>query len=57
MQLTTKNIETLRLPDSKTDHTFWDDEVSGLGVRIRLNGSRKFIYRYRIGDCAAMRRA
>jgi integrase len=49
MTLTTKTIDTLRLPDGKTDHTFWDDVVSGLGVRIRLNGSRKFIYRYRIG--------
>jgi len=49
MGLTTRTIETLRLPDGKTDHTFWDDVVSGLGVRIRLNGSRKFIYRYRIG--------
>jgi integrase len=49
MTITTKTIDTLRLPEGKTDHTFWDDEVSGLGVRIRVNGSRKFIYRYRIG--------
>jgi hypothetical protein len=30
------------------DHVKWDDQISGLGLRVR-NGKESYIYRYRIG--------
>src|SRR5262249_24013905 len=32
------------------ERDFWDEEIPGFCLRIREGGSRKFFYRYRIGD-------
>jgi hypothetical protein len=31
------------------DTVFWDDDVSGFGLRVRDSGTRTWIYRYRVG--------
>jgi hypothetical protein len=45
-----KNTAALQLPIGKTDFVCWDDEVGGLGIRIRGGGSRTWLFRYRIGN-------
>jgi len=50
MLLAAKSIDTLKLQAGKSDQTFWDDELTGFGLRVRDNGSRKFVFRYRVGS-------
>jgi len=40
----------LKLPAGITDTVFWDDDISGFGLRVRESGTRTWIYRYRIGN-------
>jgi integrase len=49
MQLTQARVQELVLPANKTDHIVFDDECPGLGVRVRLGGSRTWVYQYQIG--------
>jgi hypothetical protein len=50
MKFTEKNIAKLSLPAGKLDHVVWDDDVVGLGIRLRDGGSRRWVYRYRVGS-------
>ena len=51
MKLTTvKKVEGIQLPPGKTDHIEFDDDIPGLGLRIREGGSRTWIFQYRIGS-------
>src|SRR5450631_2489238 len=50
MKLTAKGVRALALPDGKTDHLFWDDEIPGLGLRLRAGGSRNWVFQYSLGD-------
>lgn len=50
MKLTAKSISTLKLPAGKTDHLEWDDEIPGLGLRLRAGGSRNWVFQYALGD-------
>src|SRR5262249_41651907 len=49
MKLTAKGIRGLKLPTGKTDHLYWDDEIIGLGLRLRDGGSRNWIFQYQFG--------
>jgi integrase len=49
MKLTQTSLPKLSLPSGKTDAIFFDDELPGLGVRVRAGGSRKFVVDYRQG--------
>jgi integrase len=49
MKLTLKSVATVRLPQGKTDHVYFDDDIGGFGLRIRQAGSRTWVYRYRVG--------
>jgi integrase len=49
MKLTDTKIAGLKLDRGETDKIFFDDEISGFGVRLRDGGSRKFVLHYRIG--------
>jgi integrase len=40
----------LRLEQGQTDRVWWDEDISGFGIRVRDGGSRTWIYRYRIGS-------
>ena len=46
MKLDAKALN-LTLPDDKTDKIFWDEELSGFGLRIRAGGNRSWIAQYR----------
>jgi integrase len=50
MKLTAKTIQTLELPPGKTDVLFWDDDIPGLGIRIRAGGSRSWVFQYALGE-------
>src|SRR5262245_12819053 len=50
MRLTAKTIDALKLPEGKADHTYWDEGLTGFGLRIRESGARKFIFWYRAGS-------
>jgi integrase len=46
MQLTAKSVRELPLPEGKSDHVYWDDTITGLGLRIRASGARVLIFQY-----------
>jgi integrase len=50
MRLTDKATTHLRLEQGETDRVWWDEDISGFGIRLRDGGSRTWIYRYRIGS-------
>jgi integrase len=50
MKFTVKNTGELQLPAGSNDHVWWDDDITGLGIRLRAGGTRNWIYRYRIGS-------
>ena len=50
MKLTQTKIQRLALDSGKTDQIFFDDELTGFGLRIREGGSRKFVVHYRQGS-------
>ena len=45
-----EEIRELELPAGKTDHLFWDDDIPGLGLRVRAGGSRNWVFQYALGD-------
>jgi integrase len=49
MKLTQPIVNGLVLPTGKNDHTYWDDDIPGFGVRLRAGGSKVWVYRSRIG--------
>jgi integrase len=50
MRFTTANVRALALPAGKSEAIFWDDDIPGLGVRLREGGSRNFVFQYKLGD-------
>lgn len=50
MKLTAKSIQSLKLRAGKSDHLHWDDEIPGLGLRLRAGGSRNWVFQYALGD-------
>jgi integrase len=50
MKFTVKNTGEVQLPAGSNDHVWWDDDITGLGIRLRAGGTRNWIYRYRIGS-------
>src|SRR5262245_19125608 len=49
MKLTQATIARLVLPAGKSEAIFFDEDLSGFGVRLRAGGSRKFIVQYTLG--------
>lgn len=49
MKLTAKEIRNLKLPEGKSEHFFWDDEIPGFGARRRAGGSLTAVFQYAIG--------
>jgi integrase len=53
MKLTTASVAQLiaqpTLPDGKSDHIEFDDDVVGWGLRLRSGGRPTWIYQYRVG--------
>jgi hypothetical protein len=48
MKLDSKTVAEATLPPGSADHIFWDDDVTGFGLRLRAGGSRSFVLQYRI---------
>jgi integrase len=46
MRLTAKNVRDLPLPEGKADHIFWDESITGFGLRVRASGARVLIFQY-----------
>src|SRR5271166_1848554 len=49
MKLTTATIQKLKLPPGAADKIFFDDGLSGFGLRVREGGKRTWDAQYRIG--------
>ena len=49
MKLTQPMISKLALPHGKSDAIFFDDDMPGLGLRLRSGGKRSWIFQYGIG--------
>lgn len=43
MKLTASNVRTLTVPPGKSEAVFFDDDVSGFGVRVKASGARSFV--------------
>jgi integrase len=48
MRLTTTSIRTLSLPEGAADKTFFDDDLAGFGLRLRVAGGQAWIVQYAI---------
>lgn len=48
MKLTPSAVAALTLPDGIDDKIFFDDDLKGLGVRLRRSGSRSLVLQYAI---------
>ena len=53
MKLTAKGIRALELPDGKSDHLFWDDEIPRFSLRLRDRGNPRI---HRLSASALSRR-
>jgi integrase len=49
MQLTAATIRTLALPAGVSDKTYFDDDLSGFGLRLRAGGAARWIVMYERG--------
>jgi integrase len=49
MKLTKSTIRALALPEGVSDHTFFDDDVPGFGLRLRASGAKRWVVQYNIG--------
>jgi integrase len=49
MKLTNRVVAALSLDTSESERIVWDDDISGLGLRLRAGGSRNWVFQYKIG--------
>jgi integrase len=49
MKLTPKTISAITLPQGKSEHVEWDDDLPAFGLRLRQGGARTWIYQYKVG--------
>ena len=47
---TQKAVDGLTLPPGKSEVILFDDDLPGLGLRLRTGGSRVWVYQYKIGS-------
>jgi integrase len=50
MRLTKINISKVSVPSGKNEIIQFDDDIPGLGLRVRSGGSRSWIFQYRQGN-------
>src|SRR5262245_37610468 len=48
MKLTQKTVDAITLPKGKSEHSEWDDDLPGFGLRLRRGGARTWVYQYKI---------
>jgi integrase len=49
MKLTKVNIAKIEVPRGKAEIIQFDDDIPGFGLRVRISGSRNWVFQYRIG--------
>jgi integrase len=49
MKLSPHAVRTAQLPTGKGEAIFFDDDVPGFGLRLRAQGSRTFVFQYKLG--------
>ena len=49
MKLTSRAVKDLSLSSSESERIVWDDDIAGLGIRMRAGGSRNWIFQYKVG--------
>jgi integrase len=49
MKLTPAIVRSAGIPSGKSEAIFFDDDLPGLGLRVRQAGSRSFIFQYKLG--------
>ena len=49
MKLTPRVVAGLAKEKIAQERIVWDDELSGLGLRMRPGGSRNWVYQYKLG--------
>jgi hypothetical protein len=49
MRLTKANVSKIAVPHGKSEIIEFDDNVPGFGLRIRVGGSRNWVFQYRVG--------
>jgi len=42
-------VRSAELPAGKSEAIFFDDDIPGFGLRLRAQGSRSFIFQYKLG--------
>jgi hypothetical protein len=50
MKLIQKTVAALELPKGKSEAIFFDDDLPGFGLRIRVGGARAWVYQFKIGE-------
>jgi hypothetical protein len=50
MKLTARIVDGLAKEKITAERFEWDDEVPGLGVRMRPGGSRNWVFQYKLGE-------
>jgi integrase len=50
VKLTATSVRALALPAGKGDYIVFDTDVPGFGLRLRAEGSRGFVFQYKIGS-------
>ena len=49
MRLTKPNVNSLKIPNAKSEMIVFDDQLPGFGIRLRAGGKRTWVAQYRIG--------
>jgi hypothetical protein len=49
MKLTARLVEGLAKEKVTAERLEWDDEIPGLGIRMRPGGSRNWVFQYKLG--------
>jgi integrase len=49
MKLTDKSVAALKLPAGKRDAIYFDDKVTGFGMRLRESCQAVYVFQYRVG--------
>jgi Arm DNA-binding domain len=48
MRLTASTIRSLTLPPGEVDRVFFDDDMPGLGLRLRVGGAKTWLLQYAV---------
>jgi Arm DNA-binding domain len=50
MKLNKATAAQIKVPRGKNEAVVFDEDIPGFGLRVRVGGSRTWIFRYRVGQ-------